>query len=107
MLAIAQPLETPFAAGASAFRIAPQLVQQISHCLHSGCVISIQHSPIMAPRFTPWQLWGAPSYYSGNIGRVLDELENCHRQRPQDHIRLDIEDFNCHSRFSLVVYSPS
>ncbi len=79
----------------------------IGNCLHPGCVIGIEHTPRMAPRFTPWRLWGQRSCYNGDEGRIYTEIDRCRATHADHHIRLNIEDFSCHSRFSFVVYSPA
>jgi ribulose-bisphosphate carboxylase small chain len=61
----------------------------------------------MAPRFAPWEVWGKPSCYSGDENQIYLELDNCLKAHHDHHIRLNIEDISCRSRFSLVVHSPS
>lgn len=79
---------------------------QIGRCLRQGCVICIEHAPAMAPRFTPWQVWGQPRCYNGDEQAIYSEIGRCREAQPDHHIRLNIEDFSCHSRFSFVVHNP-
>lgn len=79
---------------------------QIGHCLRQGCVICIEHTPLMAPRFSPWQTWGQPSCYNGDEHRIHNEIDRCREAHGDHFIRLNIEDFSCHSRFSFVVHNP-
>ncbi|MCB1787254.1 MAG: ribulose bisphosphate carboxylase small subunit [Gammaproteobacteria bacterium] len=79
---------------------------QIGRCLRQGCVICIEHTPAMAPRFTPWQVWGQSSCYNGDSLKIYREIEHCRTSHADHHIRLNIEDYSCHSRFSFVVHSP-
>lgn len=87
--------------------LAKRALGQIGHCLRRGCVICIEHTPAMAPRFTAWQVWGKPCCYDGNEQRIYHEIDRCRETHADHHIRLNIEDYNCYSRFSLVVHSPS
>jgi ribulose-bisphosphate carboxylase small chain len=80
---------------------------QIGQCLRRGCVICIEHTPTIAPRFTPWELWGRPCCYDGNEQGIYTEIDRCRTVHADHHIRLNIEDYSCSSRFSLVVHSPS
>lgn len=83
-----------------------RVLGQIGHCLRSGCVICIEHTPAIAPRFTPWEAWGRPCCYDGDVQGIFSEIDRCRTQHSDHHIRLNIEDHNCYSRFSLVVHSP-
>jgi ribulose bisphosphate carboxylase small subunit len=82
------------------------VLYKIEHCLHKGCVVRIEYASKTAPRFTPWLVWGTPGMYNGDLNEVLRELDNCHKNNPKHYIRLTIEDYNFHSRFSFVVHSP-
>jgi len=80
---------------------------QIGKCLRLGCVICIEHSPAMAPRFTPWQIWGEACCYDGDPQQLHQEIDRCKQSHSDHHIRLNIEDYSFHSRFSLVVHNPT
>lgn len=85
---------------------ADRALGQIGNCLRQGCVICIEHAPMMAPRFTPWQVWGRPSCYNGDTQQIYNEIDSCRGTHTDHHIRLNIEDYSCHSRFSFVVHNP-
>lgn len=87
--------------------LADRVLGQIGNCLRQGCVICIEHTPRMAPRFTPWKLWGQRCCFNGDERQIYNEIDRCRATHADHHIRLNIEDFSCHSRFSFVVYSPS
>jgi ribulose-bisphosphate carboxylase small chain len=87
--------------------LANRVLGQIGQCLRRGCVICIEHTPTMAPRFTPWKVWGEPCCYNGDVQRIYSEIDRCRTTHADHHIRLNIEDYSCHSRFSFAVYSPS
>ena len=80
---------------------------QIGECLRRGCVICIEHTPLMAPRFTPWQPWGKRCCYSGDVHEICTQIDRCRDAHVDHHIRLNIEDYSFRSRFSLVVHSPT
>lgn len=80
---------------------------QIGKCLRMGCVICIEHTAKMSSRFTPWQVWGQPSCYNGDQQHIHSEIDRCRSQHADHHIRLNIEDYSCHSRFSFAVHRPS
>jgi len=61
----------------------------------------------MAPRYSPWQLWGRPCCYNGDAQRIYGEIDRCRSAHIDHHIRLSIEDSSFRSRFSLMVHSPS
>ncbi len=83
-----------------------RILLQIGHCLHQGCVICIWHAAQLKPHFTHWEPWGSTDYYRGDPEQVYGELDQC-RQCHVDHfIRLDIEDYRVHSRFSFMVHEP-
>jgi ribulose-bisphosphate carboxylase small chain len=86
---------------------AKRVLGQIGHCLRRGCVICIEHAPTIAPRFTPWEVWGRPSCYNGDVEGIYTEIDRCRTMHADHLIRLNIEDHNCYSRFSLVVHSPA
>ncbi|MCP5142949.1 MAG: ribulose bisphosphate carboxylase small subunit [Chromatiales bacterium] len=84
---------------------------QIEHCLtdgvvRQGCVIRIEHTSTMAPRYSPWQTWGTPVCFNGDSQQIHDQLAACEAAHGDHHIRLSIEDYSCHSRFSFVVHKP-
>lgn len=86
---------------------ARRLPGKIEHCLRSGCVICIEHAPTIAHRFTPWEVWGRPYCYSGDVQGIYSEIDRCRTTHTDHHIRLNIEDYSCYSRFSFVVHSPA
>ena len=77
---------------------------KIGHCLRQGCVICIEHTPVVSPRYTPWQVWGKPSCYNGNPDIIYGEIDRCRDAHSDHHIRLNVEDYSCRSRFSFVVH---
>lgn len=79
---------------------------QIEHCLRQGCVLRIEHTSFVGPRFSPWELWGKPACYNGDSQQIHAQIEACRAAHGDHHIRLSIEDFSCHSRFSFVVHKP-
>lgn len=87
--------------------LATRLLGQIAHCLRQGCVICIEHSPVMGPRFTPWSTWGERCCFNGDIEEVYSEIDQCRSTHTDHHIRLNIEDYSFHSRFSVMVHSPA
>jgi ribulose-bisphosphate carboxylase small chain len=84
-----------------------RVLWQIGHCLRKGCVICIQHADQMSPRYTKWQIWGTPRCYGGDPKRLYDDIDRCREEHADHHIRLEIEDFSFHSRFSFVVHQPA
>jgi ribulose-bisphosphate carboxylase small chain len=78
----------------------------IGHCLRKGCVICIEHTPRMGPRYSPWSIWGKPCCYNGDVQQIYSEIDQCRETHVDHHIRLSIEDYSFHSRFSFVVHSP-
>lgn len=82
------------------------ILAQIEKCLRKGCVVRIEYTPRLAPRFSPWKLWGTSSMYNGDIDQLMKEVDQCLAQHQDHFIRLSIEDFSCHSRFSFVMHSP-
>jgi len=86
---------------------AKRMLGQIGGCLRRGCVICIEHVPVMAPRFTPWEVWGRPSCYNGDVQGIYTEIDRCRTTHADHHIRLNIEDHSCYSRFLFVVHSPA
>lgn len=82
------------------------IFSQIEQCLRQGCVIRIQHTPSMGPRFTPWQEWCQSCCYNGDPQQVHSAIKQCREAHFDHHIRLVLEDYSCHSRFSFVVHSP-
>jgi len=86
---------------------AARAIGQIGKCLRQGCVICIEHTPMMAPRFTPWEVWGKRCCYNGDTQTVYTEIDRCRSAHADHHIRLNIEDYSFRSRFSVVVHSPA
>jgi len=92
---------------ADSLSLASRVVAQIAYCLRQGCVICIEHTPVMAPRWSPWKVWGKPCCYNGEIQQIYGEIGRCRETHADHYIRLNIEDYSCRSRFSFVVHSPS
>ena len=86
--------------------LAERLLPKIAYCLRRGCVICIEHTPFMTPRWSPWITWGEPCCYNGDVQQVYGEIDRCRESHADHHIRLNIEDHSSHSRFSFVVHSP-
>ena len=86
---------------------AKRILVQIGHCLRRGCVICIEHAPAIAPRVTPWEVWGRRYCYNGDVQGIYTEIDRCRTTHADHHIRLNIEDYSCDSRFSFVVHSPA
>jgi ribulose-bisphosphate carboxylase small chain len=84
-----------------------RVLRQIGSCLRQGCVICIEHTSTLRPRWSPWEIWGKPCCYNGNAQQIYSEIDHCREVHADHHIRLNIEDYSCHSRFSFVVHSPS
>jgi ribulose-bisphosphate carboxylase small chain len=82
------------------------ILSKIEKCLRQGCVIRIQHTPAMAPRFTRWQEWEQACCYNGDTNQVFDAIERCREAHWDHHVRLVMEDYSCHSRFAFVVHNP-
>lgn len=87
--------------------LADRALSMIGRCLRQGCVICIEHSPVMAPRFSPWKIWGKPCCYNGDVQQIYSEIDRCRTTHGDHHIRLNIEDYGFHSRFSFVVHNPA
>ena len=83
-----------------------RVLGQIGHCLRQGCVICLQHSEQPQPRYTRWKVWGTPRCYGGDPQRLFDDIERCRQEHADRYIRLEIEDYSFHSRFSFVVHQP-
>ncbi|MCB1736085.1 MAG: ribulose bisphosphate carboxylase small subunit [Gammaproteobacteria bacterium] len=81
-----------------------RVVAQIEKCLRQGCVIRIEHTATLAPRFSPWETWGKPNCYNGDSQQIFDQIAACQTAHRDHHIRLSIEDYSCHSRFAFVVH---
>lgn len=99
-----QAIERPSDADRESF--ADRALGQIGRCLRQGCVICIEHTPVMVPRFTPWQVWGKRCCYNGDSQTIYTEIDRCRDAHADHHIRLNIEDYSFRSRFSVVVHSP-
>lgn len=83
-----------------------QILSKVEQCLRQGCVIRIEHTAGMAARYTRWQEWSEPCCYNGDPKQVFGAIEDCREAHADHHIRLVLEDFSCHSRFSFVVHNP-
>ena len=87
--------------------LAERVLKQIAYCLRQGCVICIEHTPTIRPRWFPWEIWGKFCCYNGNVQQIYGEIDRCRAAHSDHHIRLNIEDYSFRSRFSFVVYSPA
>ncbi|MET0064969.1 MAG: ribulose bisphosphate carboxylase small subunit [Candidatus Thiodiazotropha sp.] len=83
-----------------------RIFNQIENCLRVGCVVRIQHTSSVAPRFSPWQDWCESCMYDGQPQRVFEEIERCREANFDQFIKLVMEDFSCHSSFAFVVHNP-
>lgn len=83
-----------------------RILEQISQCLHRGCVICIEHALMVGPRYTRWQQWGDACCYNGDQDKLYNDIDSCRQAHADHHIRLSIDDFSSHSRFSVFVHRP-
>jgi ribulose-bisphosphate carboxylase small chain len=52
-------------------------------------------------------VWGRRYCYNGDVQGIYTEIDRCRTTHADHHIRLNIEDYSCYSRFSFVVHSPA
>ncbi len=86
--------------------LAERALGLITYCLRKGCVICIEHTPRMAPRYSPWRVWEKPCCFNGDVQQIYSEIDRCRATHADHHVRLSIEDYSFRSRFFFVVHSP-
>lgn len=75
------------------FGFLPKLTQeeiqaQIAYIIANGWTPAIEHEHPSQATDHYWTMWKLPMFGERDIGRVLNELEECGRAYPDHHIRL-------------------
>ena len=73
-------------AGAKDDKAYQRILRKIEKCLRQGCVIRIQYTSAMAPRFTPWREWCQSCCYNGDPQQVFSMIERCRETHFDHHI---------------------
>ena len=61
---------------------------QVAYILANGWAPAIEHEHPSNEMDVYWTMWKLPFFGETNMGNVLDELEACHREFPDHHVRL-------------------
>ena len=65
-----------------------EIQAQVAYVLANGWSPAIEHSAPEDAGEHYWTMWKLPFFGETDMGHVLAELEACHRQFPNDHVRL-------------------
>jgi len=61
---------------------------QITHIVNQGWNPAVEHvEPHRAINYY-WYMWKLPMFGEQSVDRVLAEIEACHREHPNNHVRL-------------------
>jgi ribulose-bisphosphate carboxylase small chain len=83
-----------------------ELVKNLGHCLRKGCVLCIEHAEQPRPRYTRWEMWGAPLCYVDSLQPVADEIKACREAHADHDIRLQVEGNMGQVRMVFMVHRP-
>lgn len=65
-----------------------EIQAQIAYVLANGWSPAIEHTAPEAASEHYWTMWKLPFFGETDLGHVLSELDACHRQFPNHHVRL-------------------
>ena len=65
-----------------------EIQAQIAYILANGWSPAIEHEHPSRAFDVYWTMWKLPFFGETDLGHVLGELEACHRQFPDHHVRL-------------------
>ena len=65
-----------------------EIQAQIAYVLANGWSPAIEHTPPESASEHYWTMWKLPFFGETDLGHVLSELDACHRQFPNHHVRL-------------------
>ncbi len=65
-----------------------EIQAQIAYVLANGWSPAIEHTAPEGATETYWTMWKLPFFGETDLGHVLSELDACHRQYPDHHVRL-------------------
>ncbi len=65
-----------------------EIQAQIAYVLANGWSPAIEHTAPEAASEHYWTMWKLPFFGETDLGHVLAELDACHRQYPNHHVRL-------------------
>jgi ribulose-bisphosphate carboxylase small chain len=65
-----------------------EIQAQIAYILANGWAPAIEHTSPESSADHYWTMWKLPFFGETDLGAVLAELEACHRQFPNHHVRI-------------------
>lgn len=65
-----------------------EIQAQIAYILANGWTPAIEHEHPSQATNHYWTMWKLPFFGETNMGNVVNELEACHREFPDHHVRL-------------------
>ena len=82
-----------------------EIQMQVAYILANGWSPAIEHEHPGQAFNHYWTMWKLPFFGEQDMGRVLDELEACHRAFPDHHVRLiGYDNYTQSQGSSFVVY---
>ncbi len=82
-----------------------EIFEQISYIIAQGWTPAIEHEHPGRAFNHYWTMWKLPFFGERDLGRVVSELEACHRAYPDHHIRLlGYDSFTQSQGAAFVVY---
>ena len=82
-----------------------EIFEQISYIIAQGWTPAIEHEHPGRAFNHYWTMWKLPFFGERDLGRVVSELEACHRSYPDHHIRLlGYDSFTQSQGAAFVVY---
>lgn len=82
-----------------------EVYQQIAYIIGNGWTPAIEHEHPRNSFDHYWTMWKLPMFGEKDLGRVVDELEACHRSYPDHHVRvLGYDNYTQSQGSAFVVY---
>jgi ribulose-bisphosphate carboxylase small chain len=82
-----------------------EIFEQISYIIAQGWTPAIEHEHPGRAFNHYWTMWKLPFFGERDLGRVVSELEACHRSYPDHHVRLlGYDSFTQSQGAAFVVY---
>ncbi len=84
---------------------AKQIKQQVEYIVKKGWNPAIEHTEPEHLMDNYWYMWKLPMFGETDVERILGEAEACHKDNPNNHVRLvGYDNFSQSQGTSMVIY---
>ncbi len=66
-----------------------EIKEQVQYCLDNGWPVSIEYTDNPHPRNVYWEMYGLPLFDMKDAAAIMQELDKCRKQFPDQYIRIN------------------